>query len=141
EEDIALDPAEYARRELERLQARSTGAVDTIEEDPAAFATRQLEQMRSRGLDVTAPTAPMDETGVGSPTAGTPSVPAALTPAQQELLRQYRRSEERARTLKSQFNAGLINRETLEAELKKLMILEDGRVWWMIGAQSDQWYK
>lgn len=141
EEDIALDPAEYARRELERLQARSTGAVDTIEEDPAAFATRQLEQMRSRGLDVTAPTAPMDETGIGSPTAGTPAVPAALTPAQQELLRQYRQSEARARALKSQFNAGLINRETLEAELKKLMILEDGRVWWMIGAQSDQWYK
>lgn len=144
EEDIALDPAEYARRELERLQSRSTGAVDTVdtlEEDPAAFATRQLEQMRSRGMDVTAPTAPMDETGVGTSTAGTPVVPAALTPAQQELARQYRQSEERARTLKSQFSAGLINREVLEAELKKLMILEEGRIWWMIGAQSDQWYK
>ena len=144
EQDIALDPAEYARRELERLQSRSTGAVDTVdtlEEDPAAFATRQLEQMRSRGMDVTAPTAPMDETGVGTSTAGTPVVPAALTPAQQELARQYRQSEERARTLKSQFSAGLINREVLEAELKKLMILEEGRIWWMIGAQSDQWYK
>jgi membrane peptidoglycan carboxypeptidase len=140
-EGAPLDPAEYARRELERLQARSAGAVGTSEEDPAAFAARQLEQMRSRGIDVTAATAPMDETGIGASTSGLPPAPAALTPAEQELARRYRQSEARARTLKSQFNAGLISRETLEAELKKLMILEDGRVWWMIGVQSDQWYK
>jgi membrane peptidoglycan carboxypeptidase len=130
-ESGSLDPAEYARRELERLQSRTAGNAAVASEDAAEYARQQLEQLQTAGLGATGTSAPVD-TGVGS---------ATVTDAQRELAAKYRASEERARGLKAQYAAGLITREALEAELKKLMVLEDGRIWWMIGAQSDQWYK
>ncbi|MDZ4767374.1 MAG: transglycosylase domain-containing protein [Chloroflexota bacterium] len=133
--EAGLDPAEYAKRELERLQARTTSSA-AVGDDAAEYARQQLERLQSAGLDVTSGSAPAD-TGVGAATG----VTGAASDAQRELAAKYRASEDRARSLKGQFAAGLITRETLEAELKKLMVLEDGRIWWMIGAQSDQWYK
>jgi membrane peptidoglycan carboxypeptidase len=146
QEDVSsLDPAEYARRELERLRSRAASG-DGEQIDAAEYARRELELLKTAGMGVSGATPVPADTLTPSPTGAMPATgaapaPLALTPEQQALAEKYRQSEERARALKSQYAAGLITRETLEAELKKLMVLEDGRIWWMIGAQSDQWYK
>jgi membrane peptidoglycan carboxypeptidase len=136
----AEDPAAYARRQLEQLGvtggATGTGivtgaAAPTEAEDPAAYARRQLEQLGVTG----------GATGTGIATGAAAPVPAALTPEQEELARRYRETQEQVRALRAAYQAGQITRDDLQNRLRQLMILDENRVWWMMGLETDTWYK
>lgn len=62
-------------------------------------------------------------------------VPEVLTPGRIKTV------EDQTRALKQDFQAGLITRDELQAELRGLMLLDENRVWWMVGVETDQWYR
>src|SRR5690606_4987002 len=112
------DPAAYARRQLEQLQARQ--AEPTVEEgatqpqqstpvpevtsvtDPAEIARQQVEKL----------------------------APAERTPEEEQLAARYRAAEENVRALREQYRAGKMTREQLQTELRRQMVLDDNQVWW-----------
>ena len=138
----ADDPAEYARRQLEALsktgappaisQTGAGAAVQSGTDDPAEYARRQLEQLGIGSSPSAASTSSGSDTG---------AQPAALTPEQQDLSRRFRETEEQVRALRAQYQAGQITRDDLQARLRQLMILDDNRVWWMMGVETDRWYQ
>jgi membrane peptidoglycan carboxypeptidase len=125
----AEDPAAYARRQLEQLNAGQvpSATAPTAADDAAAYARRQLEQL---GV-----------TGAGAATGAAAPTPAALTPEQDELARRYRETQEQVRALRAAYQAGQITRDDLQNRLRQLMILDENRVWWMMGLETDTWYK
>ncbi len=159
--DDPNDPAAYARRQLEQLrtglssdtgtaQMEATGAVSPFEAsatesaalnaatDPAAYARAQLEKL-SASQRMAAIIEP--ESAIGTPAIAPAAPAAALTPAEQELANRYRDAERQIRALREQFRAGQITRDQLQTELRRLMVLDENQVWWMMGIESDSWYR
>ncbi len=65
-----------------------------------------------------------------------------LTPEEQVLADKFHAAENNIRALREQYRAGTISKEELQAALKQEMVLdEDEDVWWMMGVESDQWYR
>jgi membrane peptidoglycan carboxypeptidase len=138
----ASDPGDYARRQLEALQGgtgpqpavSSTGASGVgVAEDPGAYARRQLEALS--GSQAMSPVADLSATGAGFATG---VMPAA---ADSDLARKFRETEAQVRELRALNLGGQITRDDLQQRLRQLMILDDNRVWWMMGMETDTWYK
>ncbi len=123
------DPAEYARRQLAALSggtsAEAAGVSVETTDDPAAYARRQLEQ-----LGAAAP----------PPQESTEKL-AIVTQEQAEAARKFQDTEEQARALYRMFQSGQISGDQLQAQLKQLMVLDENNVYWMMGVQTDTWYK
>jgi membrane peptidoglycan carboxypeptidase len=138
----ADDPAEYARRQLELLKGgtgaqvpvpSTSSAAPAGADDPAAYARKQLEQ-----LGVSSGSTPAPQPSV---TLSDSAVVTGLTPEQQDLARRFRETQEQVRALRARFQAGQISRDDLQTQLRQLMILDENRVWWMMGVETDTWYK
>lgn len=115
DEDMGLDPAEYARQQMERLR----GGVAVEEPEAEASAETPVE------------------TATPEPA---PAVP--LTPEEQKLANKFSAAEANIRALREQYRNGQISKEELQAALKQEMVYdEDEDVWWMMGVESDQWYR
>jgi membrane peptidoglycan carboxypeptidase len=145
------DPAEYARQQLAALEASQAAAAEeaapvgqaTIpvdsspttgtpaQPDPGEYARQQLAALEGGG------------TGALGATAGIPPAPAqpAVDPRTEELARRYSETEDEVRSLRAMLQAGQITQEQFEEQLRQLMILDDDQVWWMMGAETDTWYK
>ncbi len=136
--DAADDPAAYARRQLEALQggntesepvAAKTDSASQTSTDAAAYAKQQLEAL---GVTAAEPAAPV-----------VPAAPAAptLTARQQELAQKFRDTESQVRALRTQYQSGQLTRDQLQEQLKRLMILDESNTWWMMGVETDTWYR
>ncbi|MDL1900929.1 hypothetical protein FBR02_09195 [Anaerolineae bacterium CFX9] len=115
--EAAADPAAYAREQLSRFQsgAAEAEAVD----DEASVAS-----------GVTMPSAAVDV-----------SAAEPLSPAEQQLLSQFREKEQIIHELRDQFRAGAMTREQFQASLRNHMVLDPSdNTYWMLGVESDQWY-
>lgn len=135
------DPGEYARLQLEKLNATETtddaAEASTDEpapegaaaeaDDPADYARRQLERLNQQDAPAAA------EAPQAAPTAE-PTDSSALAA-------KFRQTEERVHALRSQYRAGQMSREQLQTELRGLMVLDEQNVWWMLGVETDTWYK
>jgi membrane peptidoglycan carboxypeptidase len=66
---------------------------------------------------------------------------SAAKPVNPELVQRYDEVEQSVQVLRRRYTAGSLTRDQLQAELRKLMILDDEGYWWMIGLESDRWYK
>ncbi len=135
----ADDAAAYARRQLEALQGGETGAASgpviavtpapsTASTDPAAYAQQQLAAL---GLAPAEPSAPA---------VVTPAAPT-LTGRQQELAQKFSDTETQVRALRAQYQSGQLTRDQLQEQLKRLMILDENSTWWMMGVETDTWYR
>jgi membrane peptidoglycan carboxypeptidase len=114
------DPEAYAREQLEKLNQTGGNVADTrldAATDPEAYAKQMLAQLGSEG--------------------GSPAPVAAESP----LVARFRETEAQVRVLRSHYQAGQITRDQLQEQLKSLMILDDDQVWWMMGVESDNWYR
>ncbi len=147
----AVDPAEVARRRLAELEAESDegtpySALDAAPaaastaaeaatspyEDPAEVARRRLEELRDNpDLSITAQGTAL----------GTAPLAPVLSPQEEQLARQFEFTEQQVRTLRDQFYQGRLSREDLELQLRDLMVLDDKNTYWMMGVESDLWYK
>ncbi len=128
------DPAEVARRRLAELRGEvspsSASSSAEGEEDPASIARRMAQQ-----LAASSPMSPV--------TPEAPPTPAApvLSPADQELLTKYQTAETAIRALRSLQRSGQLNRDQMQAELRQHMVRDEKGVWWMMGVESESWYR
>jgi len=141
------DPGEYARQQLALLGggtaatpvvADVTGAASasgTAEIDPGEYARQQLAQL---GVG----TIPVDS-GISAPATPVLAIaPAeALNPREQELARRYHDTQDKVQSLRRMMQAGQISPDDFQAQLRDLMILDDDQQWWMMGVETDTWYK
>ncbi|MBK9746832.1 MAG: transglycosylase domain-containing protein [Chloroflexi bacterium] len=144
--DAVNDPAEYARRALAALQAQqeSEEAVAPIEV-AAAAQDPQATGPTTAQPGLTEDPAEVARRRVAELTGGTSgAVPAAvggLTAEQQDLANRYHAAEANVRRLREQYRAGQLTREQLQAELRGQMVLDEYQVWWMLGVETDTWYR
>lgn len=133
------DPAEYARRALAALQAQqdaeaavevsaaappvTAAPVTPAADDPAEVARRRVAELMGQQGAAAAPVAP------------------GLTPEQQALADKFRAAEANVRRLREQYRAQQITRDQLQAELRNQMVLDENQAWWMLGVETDTWYR
>lgn len=111
--------------------AADAGAGDAVAQDPAEIARQQIERLTGGGADF----APIAQ-------ATTPAQPAvALTPEQEELAQRFENTQNRVQDLRVQYQNGQMSRDDLQNELRQLMVLDGDQVWWMMGVETDTWYK
>ncbi len=155
EGDQPIDPAEYARRELARLAAQ----VDAPEQSqPMAAPAEPIVPAEPAPQDGQPAESGVMPTGVISPeeyarqqlallgeavppaaAAAGPAAPAAA--GTEALAAKFRAAEETIRALRQRYQQGQITREQFQADLRRSMVLDDNNVWWMMGVESDRWYR
>lgn len=64
-----------------------------------------------------------------------------VTPEIWALARRFQETEARVRELRARYQSGELDRESLEDELRRLMVLDDENTWWMMGVETDRWYR
>ncbi len=75
------------------------------------------------------------------PVGASQAAPPPVTPALERLAAQFDSVEVQVGTLRDMYHQGQISREALQAELRKLMILDEQGTWWMVGMESNTWYR
>lgn len=146
------DPAEYARRALAALQSQqdaeqaqqapievaaaaqqpaSPAPAAPAADDPAEIARRRVAELMGNQ-----PAEP-----AYAPVSPTPAPSPSLTADQQALVERYRAAEANVRRLREQFRAGQMTRDQLQAELRNQMVLDENQAWWMLGVETDTWYR
>jgi hypothetical protein len=53
----------------------------------------------------------------------------------------FKQAEERFKQLKAQFETGTLRESEFKIQLKELMLLDAQGNWWMIGYETEQWYR
>lgn len=82
------------------------------------------------------------QTGLAPSITNAQLVAQLATPATNDTLAQrFNDVEQSVQVLRRKYTAGTISGDQLRAELRKLMILDGTGSWWMIGLESDRWYK
>jgi hypothetical protein len=121
---------------------------------PVVMAPQQPAQTGTQPAQPASPTAPQ-AAQPAQPAQTAPAVQAAATgpslaatgtqdaaPAPEtDLAQRFTIVERSVQVLRRKYTAGSISRDQLQAELRKLMILDEDGQWWMIGLESDRWYK
>ncbi len=139
EQPAADDPAAYARRQLEALQGTGTSTPTEVDRDKDVVPVVTLEDTGGLAASDPAAYAQQQLAALGG-TAAEPAV-AGLTAKQQELGQKFRDTETQVRSLRAQYQSGQLTREQLQEQLKRLMILDESNTWWMMGVETDTWYR
>ena len=117
-------------------------------ESAAEYAARMARQY---GGDIGGePTQQLDSTGAAQGTQPYPSAAqgqqeqpaeAQLTPEEQQLAEQFRETRRQVEVLRQMFNQGQIDYQELQTRLQSLTIADNGGTWWMIGYETNKWYR
>lgn len=124
----AVDPEAYARQQIEALQSgQNTEATPTEivpeeagTDDPAAYARQQIAEL----------------SGEAAPTEPEPAAPEV-----DELSQKFQETERQVRALRQQYRDGTITRDQLQQQLRQYLVLDDNENWWMMGVDTDTWYR
>lgn len=145
------DPGAYARRQLQQLglegdeeeeaedeysapATRDITSFDEAVDDPAAYARQQLAQL---GQD--AP--PAQDASPAQQTQPSPPQPEPLDPRKIELGRQFAEVEQRVKQMRQQVQTGQMTQDEFVNQLRELMINDDEGNWWIMGVETDTWYR
>lgn len=105
----------------------------------------QAQPVQAEPIPVTMTVVETDDQAALSPPVEEPSAeaqPAEPTPDPMEVLAQkYAAAENAVRRSRRQYAAGLINRDQLNAELRKHMVLDNNNQYWVLGVESDRWFR
>ncbi len=108
--------------------------VDT-DSDPGSYAQQQLAALQGDGGDD-----PFDQTQTYQDTPAAPAEP--IDEEAEAFAQQFNRTEAQVRELRQQRDTGMIPQEQFESALRELMIFDQSEgVWWMMGADTEIWYK
>jgi membrane peptidoglycan carboxypeptidase len=150
-EDETTDVEAYAKKQLEQLSAGEDQAppMSTMEGaaagDPAAYAKQQLKELgiSSEPADNAADYARQQLAQLGEVDEYTPTgqVTTPMDAQTAELAAKFRDTENRVRTLRNMYQSGQITRDDLQTQLRQYMVLDNNQVWWMMGVETDTWYK
>lgn len=125
-------PAEIAARMARELAGESPGGTSMTQavttpgaaeqEDPAAIAARMARELAAGSTTPSAATQP-------------------FSPQQAALAQKFVDTQNQVKQLRRQYQAGQITYDDLQRRLQSLTILDDNQNWWMIGVETDKWYK
>src|SRR5262245_52387158 len=94
---------------------------------------------QAQAAQASQPNQPAGATGPQAPASGTGASKevdlSAAKPVNPELVQRYGEVEQSVQVLRRRYSAGSITRDQLQAELRKLMILDEEGYWWMIGLE------
>ena len=112
----------------------------------ASYSRHGICPTRSGGRNTAEPVAePVVEPAVDrrqNLSAATPSQPRLpLKSPVVSLAMRFTEVERAVGVLRRRYAAGGMTRDQLKEELRKLMILDENEQWWMIGLETDRWYK
>lgn len=65
----------------------------------------------------------------------------ALSPEQEELAAKFRETQRQVGVLRQRYEQGQIDYQQLQSELQSNSILDPDGNWWMLGYESDQWFR
>ncbi|MCC7451914.1 MAG: transglycosylase domain-containing protein [Anaerolineae bacterium] len=121
---------------------------------PASPETIYTPSSQQVGAQAAAPSTAQSEAQPAAPVADQANAPAdggkpdqtgpvaaEVPPVNPYLAQRYTDVEQAVQILRRRYAAGSMSRDQLQAELRKLMILDEDGHWWMIGLESDRWYK
>jgi membrane peptidoglycan carboxypeptidase len=130
----AEDAAAVARRQVEELAGETsapTASAQTGVEDAAAVARRQVEELMG-GTQASSVMGDFTPIQSAAPT---------IDPEQEALAQKFAETEVQVRALRQQYRAGQMTRDQLQEKLRQLLILDNDDVWWMMGVDTDTWYR
>lgn len=147
-EDVALSresesqPIEVPAKGFGGVQDQfaSTGqkpSIDTGPMVPADHSQPQLVEPTPTFQEV--PQIPQQSTP--QPSISQSSQPMSPQSPQESAGQRFREVENAVQSLRQQFAQGRITRGQLEAELRRLMVLDDQGRWWTLGVDSSRWYR
>lgn len=144
-----LSPAERAlyniasQTEQEMEMRSSTDAFDAVDEDDSQFvqtednqaadyARQQLQQLSGDGDG---------DTGFGQATQDMPAQQAQYTQEEIQLAQQFRETKRQVAVLRQMQAQGQIDQTELQTRLQEYTILDPQGNWWMVGYETDEWYR
>ncbi len=127
--DVAAEPVAEEAVDVE--------AEAPAEGDAAAIAAAMAAQYAAEAASADATGATLQDTLAGEEPTPEPQATSPLA----GLVAQFDRVEEEVTGLRHRYHQGKLTREALQAELRKLMLLDEQGYWWMIGVESDVWYR
>lgn len=137
------------------IREPSSGVIAAVEA-PVAPGTGSQAAQAAQATPPPSPTQAQPAAGTQVGAAAAPAPAAASSggvtgeqlaaqlagqPANQSLVQKFIDVEKAVSALRRRYTAGALTRDQLQAELRKLMILDEGGHWWMIGLETDKWYQ
>jgi penicillin-binding protein 1C len=107
-------------------------AIPVARLEPAAPSGVRFERLTSD-----APIIPSATDAAAAAAAPSPASTGAIAPIKDK----YSDVESEVQILRRKYRVGNMTADELRAALRKLMVLDDTGNWWMIGMESDRWYK
>jgi membrane peptidoglycan carboxypeptidase len=148
------DAADYARRMLGELDddddegvsafsglisgtANIDQKVETGAGDPGEYARRMLGELGDDGADIGTG---VSETYSTQPLNTTPQTPV-LDPQTQATAQRFQTMQNQVATLNFRYQNEEMDYEEYQRLLYENMVQDDNGIWWMIGADSNNWYR
>ncbi|GAB4551995.1 MAG: hypothetical protein OHK0023_19550 [Anaerolineae bacterium] len=125
------EPIKLATAEAQFTTTPQATEAEAIQMDESAPNPQPAEMAASQNAAQAA------AASQASPAAAQPGSEAELPATAQR----YLEVEKQVQILRRRYTAGGISRETLKQELRRLMIQDEHGAWWMIGLETDRWYK
>ncbi len=155
DQSTEVHPEDYARRQLDELltEADSPDEADTEPDTNAeSYAQQRLAELLGDD-EAQIPTviddSPPAATGEAADyarqqvdeLAGSGESVSTVDPAEAELTARFAETQAKVRALRQQQRNGLITRDQLQEQLREHLILDNENQWWMMGVESDVWYR
>src|SRR5579859_3478047 len=118
-----------------------TAQTSTDAASAAAPVAPALVPVPAEATPTSQPTPVIPMTINEPPPAATPRVTVAPPPADAPLTQKFDDVEQQVHVLRRRYTAGLMSPDQLRGELRQLMILDNSGQWWMIGMETDRWYR
>lgn len=136
-----LSPAERAlyqaasqvAAELPKEKPADTGATQTLQDTSSQAASQAADYARQQLAQLGSSSEPQSFTQA-------PTTPQ-YSPEQIQLANQFRETKRQVQVLRQMEAQGQIGRQELESRLQQFTIMDAQGNWWMVGYDSDQWYR
>ena len=119
--------------------AAGTGTLDYSQGQPPV----RVDEQTADSFDYATQLAELqgDDTGQTQALGDTPAYGAPTDPQLDRLAQQFSNTEQQVRELRQQRDTGLIPPEQFESQLRELMVLDNDNNWWMMGVDTEIWYR
>lgn len=157
--DVSADSAaDYARKMLEQLEQEESGSslgnlfagTAELEEradtsDPSgqaqSYAERMLQELGDDGGNISSDTGSSGTYGTQPLNLGGEPTTPYIDPGTREVANRFRNMQNQVATLNRIYQDGGMNYDEYQRQLYENMVQDGNGIWWMIGANSDKWYR
>jgi membrane peptidoglycan carboxypeptidase len=155
-EQALFRAADTATEMMPAASPAEPATTTPAEEDAAAYAARMADELMrqaqtaeaSPSQAMTVPQDNFERTGqladlnlYGENTGRLTNTRPMLSPEDEALAEKYRETQRQVAALREQYQRGQITYDDLQQRLRPLSVLDNNQVWWMLGFETDKWYR